>query len=92
MSDSFETDEDRKALFETLPDAATTWRERRSALDKAAGSGSAQEQNMQAAFDGANNGIRHQLQDAIDAGVDQAELLKVTGLSQQELDSILSSR
>lgn len=98
MSDSSETDEDREAILGALPEAAESWKKRLSALEKASGSGgnpgdvqSAQQENLQAAFDGANNGIRRLLRDGIDAGVDQAELLEVTGLSQQQLDRILNS-
>jgi hypothetical protein len=50
---------------------------------------STQQENVQAAFDGANNGLRKLLNDATDAGFSRAELVEIAGLSPNVLDEIL---
>lgn len=97
-SDSSDTDEERKAISDALAEAAAVWRQRLSALDKAVSPGgkpgevpSAQQKNLQASFDGANNGLRHLLADATDAGFSEAELTQITGFSANELRGIRKS-
>lgn len=97
-SDSSGTDEERNAISDALAEAATAWRERRSALDKAVSRGgkpgevpSAQQENLQASFDGANSGLRHLLTDATDAGFSEAELIRITGFSANELRGVRNS-
>jgi len=95
LSDSSETDEDRKAILEALPEAVATWRQRCSAVEISIGQKqgadhvlSIQQKNAQAAFKGANDGLRRLVEDATEGGVKQGELLSVTGLSQQEMARI----